>query len=398
LYKLIPGMAAVALSLALAGSAQADSTTTTFDGFNTGSVNGQDGWKATGPYDQEVVDVAGGKALRISNATTSGSFGDMPYSKPVEPAGESAANSVLVNEFTFRSAVPAAPQQGLVMSISPTNGDGARMSYVRLEDRFDGVRVFFTDYPNETVVTTYTDRWIATLDRNVAHRIRFETKFVQGGDNDVVRVYIDNELKACGTSWENYYRFIEQRDPTPSDRLMWRLNATAAPALQGAGFLFDNVTSGSSATGGPADCPLPAGPQGPAGPTGDTGDTGDTGATGTAGQGAAGPKGDTGATGTTGAAGTPAPATGGVLSNAVSSKLVGATLRTIRAPKVTGMRIVSVRATLRNKPLNVNGRSVTVDLRGKSAGKYQVRLVVEYKKGDEVRVVRLTRTLSIVRK
>ena len=281
--KLILGTAAVAASLTLAGPAQADSNTTTFDGFNTGSVNGQDGWKATGPYDQSVVDVGGGKALRISNAVTSGSFADMPYSKPVaEPAGELAANRVLVNEFTFRSATPAAPQQGLAMSISPTNGDGARMSYVRLEDRFDGVRVFFTDYPNETTATTYTDKWIATLDRAVAHTIRFETKFVEGGNNDVVRVYIDNELKACGTSWENYYRFLELKDPTPSDRLMWRLNSTAVSALQGAGFLFDNVTSESSATGGPAACPLPVGPQGPAGPKGETGDAGATGTTGAA--------------------------------------------------------------------------------------------------------------------
>ena len=62
------------------------------------------------------------------------------------------------------------------------------------------------------------------------------------------------------------------------------------------------------------------------------------------------------------------------------------------------MKIVSVRATLRNKPLNVHGRSITVDLRGMTAGKYVVRLVVEYKQGDKVPVVRLTRTLSIIRK
>ena len=44
--KLIIAGTALALSLAFAGTAQADTITTTFDGFADGSVNGQDGWKA----------------------------------------------------------------------------------------------------------------------------------------------------------------------------------------------------------------------------------------------------------------------------------------------------------------------------------------------------------------
>src|SRR6478609_8362447 len=175
--KRILGTAAV-LCLVCAGTAQADTNTTTFDTFNTGTVNGQDGWKVGSNYDQEVLNVAGGKALRISNAVTAQSFGDMPYSKPVAPAGENASNDVLVNEFTFKSASPQAVQSGLAMSVSPTNDSGARMSYVRLEDRYDGVRVFFDDVPNQTGATEFTDRWIATLDRATAHTIRFESKFV----------------------------------------------------------------------------------------------------------------------------------------------------------------------------------------------------------------------------
>ena len=132
--KRILGTAAV-LSLVCAGTAQADTNATTFDSFNTGTVNGQDGWKVGSAYDQEIVSVPGGKALRISNAVTASSFGDMPYSKPVAPAGENTGNDVLVNEFTFKSASPQAVQPGLAMSISPTNDSGARMSYVRLEDR-----------------------------------------------------------------------------------------------------------------------------------------------------------------------------------------------------------------------------------------------------------------------
>ena len=81
--KTITAGTALALVLAFAGTASADTNTTTFDGFADGSVSGQFGWKATGPYDQEVVNAGAGKALRISNADTSGSFSDMPYSAPV---------------------------------------------------------------------------------------------------------------------------------------------------------------------------------------------------------------------------------------------------------------------------------------------------------------------------
>ena len=96
---------ALALSLAFAGTAQADTVTTTFDDFANGSVNGQAGWTVTdAKYDQAVVGVPGGKALRISNAVTDGSFGDMPYSAPVtKAAGENEANNVLVNEFTVKA-------------------------------------------------------------------------------------------------------------------------------------------------------------------------------------------------------------------------------------------------------------------------------------------------------
>ena len=30
--------------------------------------------------------------------------------------------------------------------------------------------------------------------------------FVAGADNDVVKVYVDGQLKVTGKSWENYYR------------------------------------------------------------------------------------------------------------------------------------------------------------------------------------------------
>ena len=114
----------------------------------------------------------------------------MPYSKPVDPAGENEENDTLVQSFDFHSASES-QQPGLAMSISPTGDEGSRMNYIRLEDRLDGIRVFFTD-------ATFTDKWIATLDRG-NHDVRFVTKFVPGNDNDIAAVYIDGSLRVCGT-------------------------------------------------------------------------------------------------------------------------------------------------------------------------------------------------------
>jgi hypothetical protein len=383
MQKLIIG-AALALSLTVVGTASAD----TFDTFDTGSVNGQFGWKATGPYDQEVVNIEGDKKLRISNAVTSGSFGDMPYSAPVEKAaGENADNNVLTNEFTFASATPGAQQPGLAMSVSPTNGDGARMSYVRLEDRFDGVRVFFTDMSNHNA--DFTERWIATLDRSVPHTIKFATTFVKGNDNDIVRVSIDGDQKACGTTWENYYRFSEQNNVTPSDRLMWRLSSAPSDpsAVAGKGFLFDDVTSNSTVDTKPKGCALPVGPQGPAGENGVDGKNGATGAV--------GPAGATGSAGATGPAGADGAAAAAAGVNGAKVK-IGATKRTLHVPSSKRMKLVSVRASLRGKSLPVHGQSIKVDLRGKVVGNYNVAIVAKYKtKGGKVQTVRSIRSLSV---
>ncbi len=116
--KLMTAGTALALSLAFAGAASADTNTTNFDGFNDGSVDGQGNWTADAKYDQAVVGVPGHKALRISNEVTDGSFAGMPYSAPVAiPAGENEANNVLINEFTFQA--PATFTPGLAVSISP---------------------------------------------------------------------------------------------------------------------------------------------------------------------------------------------------------------------------------------------------------------------------------------
>ena len=115
--------------------------------------------------------------------------------------------NVLVNEFTIKTAA-ALPQPGLSVSVSQDEGNGARMSYLRFEDPGDGVHVFFDASTPDGDFTAD----IATLDY-VAYSVKIETTFVTGDDNDVVRVFIDGVQKMRGASWENYYRFGQERNP-----------------------------------------------------------------------------------------------------------------------------------------------------------------------------------------
>ena len=97
----------------------------------------------------------GSQALEISDAATSGSFGDQTFSPGLaDEAGESGADNAGLSgglrqphfDASFMIGTSQATvQPGLHMTVSPDRGDGARMSYLRFEDQADGVHVFFED-------------------------------------------------------------------------------------------------------------------------------------------------------------------------------------------------------------------------------------------------------------
>ena len=246
-----------------------DTTISSFDTFNNGTVNGQQGWSSTGPFDQAIVsntyghDSFGCKSLRISNAVTSGSFGDQTFSYSVaNEAGDTDAQNGGMSGGTRQNHYEAqfditptqgSQQAGLSMSVSPDRGDGARMSYLRFEDQADGIHVFFDDVTGTTPETISFDEYeIATLTRANPHTVKFVMDFYNGGSNDVVKIYIDGVLEHTGTSWENYFRYDTESNPTlvdesrTVDSLLFRVGGTAAPANAGKGFLVDNVTIATS--------------------------------------------------------------------------------------------------------------------------------------------------------
>ncbi len=244
---------------------QADSIAIDFESFTLGSVDGQDGWGITGGYDVEIVDATGygyagfgNQSLRISNAVTSGSFGDQLFSQSLaDEAGETDAENNGLSGGTrqpyfsaswdFASTVPGAEQPGLSITVSPDRGDGARMSWIQMADTPTGLAVNFYGYDTSLGgtcqdLTNFVYTTVASgLDRTVPHNIRITMEFVDGINNDVMHVYVDDVLVHVGKTWEDFFRNCQPPGSRTVDSLLFRASGTAVPANNGNGFLIDKV-------------------------------------------------------------------------------------------------------------------------------------------------------------
>jgi hypothetical protein len=250
--------------------------------YNLGDINGQNGWVKTGSYDATVstssVPGFGSQSLRISDAVTSGSFGDQTFSPSlINEAGETDALNASMSSGTRQphfeaqfdlASVLSAVQTGMHVSVSPDRGDGARMSYLRFEDHStadvytvdtadathpigshytDGIHVYFDDVQGTTNPANFVETDIATISR-APHTIKFSMDFVNGPSNDVVKIYADGNLVKTGTSWENYYRFDSESNPTlvsnsrTVDSILFRESGAANSSDATNGFLIDNFS------------------------------------------------------------------------------------------------------------------------------------------------------------
>ena len=252
--------------------------------YLVGKIHLQDDWSSAGPYDHFVVLNAaampaynyptfGTQSLRISNAITSGSFGDQTFSKrTTNYAGETESQCSIwcllggtrqghfEVEQDFASTVPAAQQPGLAVTVSPDRGDGARMSFYRLRDEPAGLAVDFVDVqgvdrvPPACGSANFEEATgIATgLNRTVPHTIKLTMDLLEGPSNDIVKVYVDGSLRHTGTSWEDYYRYdceaiAHLGKPPAVNRILYRTSSVPnAPATLLHGFVFDNLSLGTA--------------------------------------------------------------------------------------------------------------------------------------------------------
>jgi hypothetical protein len=279
---------ALALCIGNVLSVSADSRTITFEDppYHTGSIDHQDGWAGTGggpilvTIDQAVVtnnygySSFGAQSWRMSNAYTDGAFGDWPFAPSLnDAAGETNAQNLTFSapptknhfevQWSFASTVPNAEQAGLQVSTSPDRGDGARMSFIRMKDLPDGLAVEFSDYLDHQPYGSMTNpaagcgtedefriTTVAThLDRDEPHRVKLTMDLVDGPRNDVVKVYVDGNLRFTGTSWEDYFRWCEATGQSRTiDSMLFQARTTGGQAsgTLGKGFLFDNLSYSTS--------------------------------------------------------------------------------------------------------------------------------------------------------
>ena len=262
-------VSSVFFALALANPATAQYQTD-FENFTLGSIDGQQGWSVSNPdFDQEIVDDNGNVVWRLSNESTTESFGDHPFtpasgliageSTAEHPSGNGPVTNRFIAAFDFQSATGAA-QPGLAVSVSPDTGIGGRQSFVSIRDNgTDGLNLVFFDTvnndPNVNPNGGFRSTTIATgLAYDQVYRLGFEITFVDGivdnGDgsfsgNDIVEIYLDEQLIHTGTTWESFY-WTSTLNLTPPtivaiDSLLFRLAGTAAPANAGNGFFIDHV-------------------------------------------------------------------------------------------------------------------------------------------------------------
>ena len=244
-------------------------TSTSIDfetGFTVGSsIDGQQGWSATGPFDESVETFLGNTVWRISNANTAGSFGDMPIaprpggivtdsvndpvnSNPDAFAGESATgagSSRFFGEFDFRSATGAA-QPGLSVTVSPDNGTGARHGFFDIEDNgATGLDIVTFDV-NPADGTFIGPITIASgLSYTDFHKIGIEIIFNDGPANDVINYFLNGVLIHTGPSWEEFYTNQQAAlhpNGVPVQTFLFRVSGTAEPTVDDAGLFIDNLS------------------------------------------------------------------------------------------------------------------------------------------------------------
>lgn len=269
-------VASIGLIAAFGGVARADTISPnpiTFDSSQTyalGSIDGQHGWSDTGGFDAHVVDNPGvtgfgDQSLQISDATTSGSFGDQTFAPGLTQPASETSNPYFAASFSIDTA-NLSPNDGLHMSVSPDNGQGGRMSYLRFEYQAGDskVHVFFDDVSQSSLCTpagcaTFNETEIpnSAFAPGTVHTFTFAIHLVPGTNsggspNDVVNIYMDSSTNPVitGTTWEGYYRYDPESGPTTPpaiSTLLFREAGTANPNDLGNGFLIDNVSTSSSA-------------------------------------------------------------------------------------------------------------------------------------------------------
>ena len=184
----------------------------------------------TGGYDAAITEGAD-PALRISNAVTSGSFGDQLFSPTLDvPATETGPARTFTASFVLE---PVELQPGLRVTVSPDNGQGGRGGFLAIEHTNGGIDLVsqgsYFNAAGDTRVGGH-DGGHRARPEQAAHReaqARQEADTKKSTNNDVFSVQVDGK-PVKNTTFEAYYEATGEQN-YQTDTLLFRLSGTAQP-------------------------------------------------------------------------------------------------------------------------------------------------------------------------
>ncbi len=224
-------------------------------------------WRMSGGYDAGIATTGGDARLRLSNATTSGSFGDMLFSPQLAVAAEEGD---VDNAFNASFVVePTEYQEGLSVTVSPDDGQGGRNGWLRLTHVDGGLTVevagsYFDE--NGEQQWQYVD--VAKgLDVTTPHTVNMSVikvpSITEDEINDVFRASVDEGTAVEVGTFEAYYAANHEANHA-TDTLLFRLSGAAAPALKGMEIddlsMWVSTEDLSEAPAPPTDDPGPSAP------------------------------------------------------------------------------------------------------------------------------------------
>jgi hypothetical protein len=213
--------------------------------------------------------VPGDAKLRISNARTTGSFGDQLFSPTLAVA---ATEGDTDNRFDVSFVIEPTPyQEGLVVTVSPDNGQGGRNGFLRIKHVNGGMTIeamgsIVNDKGDSEWETVEVASGLSVTEAHTVNMqvVKWANEAKAAVVNDVFRVWIDDRDAIESTTFEAYYQATGEANYA-TDTLLFRMSGTAAPQLEGQGLLIDDLSMSISTEQPPAA--EGEGPEGPVMPT-----------------------------------------------------------------------------------------------------------------------------------
>lgn len=258
------------------GTASAD---TLFIGFEVAesytagtSIDGQPGtgndWfvaTLSPPYDEEVTSAgahSGAQSLRWSNTVFSGIVDALRSPSLSVPAGETgsvagdgtpaaAGFNLFVQDFWFRT-VSTSADAGLEVNQTIDDAAGRRMTAVFIFEDSGSLDVGYFEYKTGTGFVF--KNVVLGLSWGTWYHVRVELEFVDGVDNDVVKVFLGTsnvltaaDLKLTANSWEDFYRDAYSQPSPAVVGSLSRINGNPGVNTP-AGIYLDDLTMTSTGT------------------------------------------------------------------------------------------------------------------------------------------------------